>query len=164
MKPWGRNVRLRARSHGCKIWLKVGGALQFPWTLQRNLAAAARSAKKREAARRAAFRFFALQLQKLQRSRSMRENARSCSFGWFFFFGKRTFSEHADVFRVVLKFPFFLFFCWWRMPHFFLGILQRSLRTKKNDAHTCSSCLCCRLHFLGHRFKTWLLGGQQVFL
>ena len=72
---------LRARSHGCKIWLKVGGALQFPWTLQRNLAAAARSAKKREAARRAAFRFFALQLQKLQRSRSMRENARSCSFG-----------------------------------------------------------------------------------
>ena len=47
---------IRPGSHGCKIWLFVREALQFPWILQQNLEAAARSEEKREAARRAASR------------------------------------------------------------------------------------------------------------
>ena len=103
---WGQTI-LRPGSHGCKTWLFVREALQFPWILQQNLEAAARSAEKREAARRAASRAAAAAAEKSAgcSACNVRRNVRSRSslvfsfflFFFFFFLEKRTFSANEDL-------------------------------------------------------------------
>ena len=100
------SCQLRPGSHGCKIWLFVREALQFPWILQQNLEAAARSEEKREAARRAASR--ASRAAAAEKSAgcsacNVRRNVRSrwSSFVFFFFsfffLEKKTFSANEDL-------------------------------------------------------------------
>ena len=91
--------KLRPGSHGCKIWLFVREALQFPRILQQNLEAAARSEEKREAARRAASRASraaaAEKKRRLQRLQCENERevevVKSRFFFFLFFFWKENF-------------------------------------------------------------------------
>ena len=101
-------LSLRPGSHGCKIWLFVREALQFPWILQQNLEAAARSEEKREAARRAASRAAAAEKSAGCSACNVRTNVRSRSsglvfssflFSFSFFLEKRTFSANEDLFE-----------------------------------------------------------------
>ena len=109
---------LRPGSHGCKIWLFVREALQFPWILQQNLEAAARSEEKREAARRAASR--ASRAAATEKSAgcsacNVRRNVRSrsssfvFSFLLLFFFWKRELSRQMRTFSSCAAFFNFYF-------------------------------------------------------
>ena len=102
---------IRPGSHGCKIWLFVREALQFPWILQQNLEAAARSEEKREAARRAASRASRAAAAEKKRRLQRLQCEKECEvevvksrffFSFFFFFvvlEKRTFSANEDLFE-----------------------------------------------------------------
>ena len=77
---------IRPGSHGCKIWLFVREVLQFPWILQQNLEAAARSKEKREAARRAASRAAAAEKCAGCSACNVRSRSSSFVFSFLFFF------------------------------------------------------------------------------
>ena len=101
---------VRPGSHGCKIWLFVREALQFPWILQQNLEAAARSEEKREAAGWAASRASpaaaaeksagcsACNVRTNVRSRSSSLVFSFCLFFYFYFFWKRELSRQMRTF------------------------------------------------------------------
>ena len=96
-------ILFRPGSHGCKIWLFVREALQFPWILQQNLEAAARSEEKREAAQRAASRASrAAVAEKSAGCSACNVRSRSSrfvfSFFFFFFFWKRKLSRQMRTF------------------------------------------------------------------
>ena len=112
-----KSLVLRPGSHGCKIWLFVREALQFPWLLQQNLEAAARSAEKREAARRAASHASHAAAAEKKRRLQRLECEKECEvevvkfrFLFFFCFWKDNFFGVWWPFRVVLHF-FFIFCC-----------------------------------------------------
>ena len=94
----GSEMPLRPGSHGCKIWLFVREALQFPWILQQNLEAAARSAETGEARSgpKGSFsRCSGREKSRLQRLQCEVEVVKSrfffLFFFFFFFFGKDKF-------------------------------------------------------------------------
>ena len=96
---------VRPGSHGCKIWLFAREALQFPWILQQNLEAAARSEKRPEGQLLA---LLPLQQQKKAQAAAlamwevMWSRGRQVSFFsflFFFYWEKRTFSANEDLFE-----------------------------------------------------------------
>ena len=92
-------TNLKKSTHGCKIWLFVREALQFPWILQQNLDAAARSGPKGSFSRCSSRK--KRRLQRLQCENECEVEVVKVSFFSFFLFflEKRTFSANEDLFE-----------------------------------------------------------------